>query len=99
MMSPPQSFDFPGSVRTNFVAVSIHAFNCSLSSTPSGSTSTPTQTHDDLGRVLVELGLGDADGFLYVLVKPGRVDDLVAVPGGIGRYDAARSVCLSSGRK
>jgi hypothetical protein len=34
-----------------------------------------------LGLVLVELGLGDPDGFVEVVVGQLRVDDLVAVSG------------------
>ena len=37
------------------------------------------RSDDDLGPVLVELGLGDADGLAEVLVGQLRVDDLVAV--------------------
>ena len=40
---------------------------------------------------------GDRSRLGHILVPQRRVDDLVAVPGGIGRFAAARSVCLSSG--
>jgi hypothetical protein len=39
--------------------------------------------------VLVELGLGDPDGLGEDLVRQPRVDDLVAVLGQEGRFDAA----------
>ena len=45
---------------------------------------------DDLGLVLVELGLGDLDGLGEVFVGQCRVDDLVAVLRQEGRLDAAR---------
>jgi hypothetical protein len=40
--------------------------------------------------VLVELGLGDLDGLIEVLVRQFRVDDLVAMLGQEGRLDATR---------
>src|ERR1019366_5224406 len=48
------------------------------------------RSHDDLGLVLIELGLGDADGFGEILVGQLRIDDLVAVLGEEGRFDASR---------
>jgi hypothetical protein len=40
--------------------------------------------------VPVELGLGDPDGFLEIVVGQGRVQDRVAVVLEIGRLDSAR---------
>ena len=45
---------------------------------------------DHIGPVPVVLGLGDAHGSLEVLVGQGRVEDGVAVPGQVGRFDPAR---------
>jgi hypothetical protein len=45
----------------------------------------PGLANDYLGLVLVELGLGDADGFVEIIVGQSRVDDLVAVLGQVGR--------------
>ena len=50
----------------------------------------PARPDDDLGLVLVELGLGDADGLGEVVVGQRRVDDLVAVVLQVGRLHAAR---------
>jgi hypothetical protein len=47
------------------------------------------RSHDDLGLVLIELGLGDADGFRHVVVRELRIDDGVAVLGEVRRLDAA----------
>ena len=45
---------------------------------------------DDIGMLLIEFGLGDADGFVEVVVRKSRVDDLVAVLFEVGRFCAAR---------
>ena len=37
----------------------------------------------------VELALGDPHGLGDVLVRQGRIDDGVAVPNEVGRFDAA----------
>jgi hypothetical protein len=34
-----------------------------------GNGPTPARSDNDLGLVLIELGLGDADGFLHVVVR------------------------------
>lgn len=39
--------------------------------------------------MLVELGLGDADGLFHVVVGQRRIDDGVAVIFEVGRFDAA----------
>ena len=50
----------------------------------------PAGSDDDIGLVPVELGLGDADGSIEIVVGQGRVQDFVAVVLEIGRLDAAR---------
>jgi hypothetical protein len=40
---------------------------------------------------MVAFGLGGADGLVEVVVIEGRVDDLVAMIGEVGRLDAARN--------
>ena len=45
---------------------------------------------DDIGPMPVELGLGNADGGIEIVVGRGRVQDFVAVILEIGRLDAAR---------
>ena len=49
----------------------------------------PARPDDDLRLMFVELGLGDADGLLHVLIGQRRVDDLVAVVFQVGRLHAA----------
>ena len=49
----------------------------------------PAGTDNDIGPVLVELGLGDADGSIEIVVGQGRVQDFVAVVLEIGRFHAA----------
>jgi hypothetical protein len=44
---------------------------------------------DHLGLMLVELLLGDLDGLDEILVGQLRIDDLMAVLGKEGRFDAA----------
>jgi hypothetical protein len=40
---------------------------------------------------MVAFGLGGADGLVEVVVIEGRVDDLVAVIGEVGRLDTSRN--------
>ena len=50
----------------------------------------PAGADNDIGMMLVELGLGDADGGIEIVVGQGRVQDFVAVVLEVGRLDAAR---------
>ena len=50
----------------------------------------PAGTDDDIRAVPVELGLGDANGGVEIVVGQGRVQDFVAVVLEIGRLHAAR---------
>ena len=49
----------------------------------------PAGTNDHIGPMPVELGLGDADGGVEVVVRQGRVQDLMAVVLQVGRLHAA----------
>jgi len=40
---------------------------------------TPAGTDHDIGMMLIELGLGDADGGIEIIVGQGRVQGFVAV--------------------
>ena len=51
---------------------------------------TPAGADHNIGMMPVELGLGDPDGFVEIIVGQGRIQDLVAVVLEIGRLDAAR---------
>ncbi len=44
--------------------------------------------------MLAEVGLGDANGFLEIIIGELRVDDGVAVGLQVGRFDAAWDDCL-----
>ena len=48
-------------------------------------------TDHDIELVLVELGLGNADGGIKIVVGQGRIQDFVAVVFEVGRLYAARS--------
>ena len=55
-----------------------------------GDGTAPAGTDNDIGLMPVELGLGDADGGVEIVVGQGRVQDFVAVVLEVGRLDAAR---------
>ena len=50
----------------------------------------PGWTDHDIRMMLIELGLGNADGGVEIVVGQSRIENLVAVVLEIGRLDAAR---------
>ena len=64
-----------------------------------GDGSTPTRSDYNIGMVPVELGLGNENGFVEILIGQSRIQDLVAVVLEIGRLDAACYRLASRGGK
>ncbi len=52
--------------------------------------STPTRADHNIWMMLVEFHLGNANGFLEIIVGQGRIHNRVTVVLEIGRLDAAR---------